>query len=51
MSKVYKSGKCIYELREECILGEKGVPYDPVSCLTCVLVEYVKLYKKVLKSE
>lgn len=49
MSKVYADGECMYDLHEKCILGEKGVPYDPVSCLTCAFIEYIKLYKKVLK--
>lgn len=35
---VFGEGKCLYGILEKCRLGDKGVEYDPIACLTCAMI-------------
>ena len=55
---MFGEGECLHELRDKCVLGGKGIHYDPLACQTCgllavaeALADIAKVYKERWQAE
>lgn len=51
MMPVFGEGECLYGILEKCRLGDRGVEYDPIACLTCAIIYLVDSTKSSVPTE